>query len=108
MTASIVRPIAVLSIDYPEGPIADAIEAEVQQSLPPVSGLEGARTENERSEAYSRAIDAQRDATAVTWAMFGPRPFALKLMGLFFSMDRMIGRDFEVGLANLKSTTETQ
>lgn len=61
MTASIVRPIAVLSIDYPEGPIADAIEAEVQQSLPPVSGLEGARTENERLEAYARAIDAQRD-----------------------------------------------
>jgi len=61
MTASIVRPIAVLSINYPEGPTADAIEAEVQQSLPPLNGLDGARTENERLEIYARAIDVQRD-----------------------------------------------
>lgn len=61
MTASIVRPIAVLSINYPEGPTADAIEAEVQQSLPPLSGLEDVRTESERLEVYARVIDEQRD-----------------------------------------------
>lgn len=44
--------------------------------------------------------------TRVTWAMFGPQLFIGKLMGLFFSMDKMIGRDFELGLANLKAAAE--
>jgi hypothetical protein len=46
------------------------------------------------------------DATEVTWAMHGPSPFLAKLMGLFFNMDRMLGRDFETGLANLKAVAE--
>jgi hypothetical protein len=29
-----------------------------------------------------------------------------KLMGVFMSMDRMVGRDFEAGLANLKAAAE--
>lgn len=40
-------------------------------------------------------------ATEVTWAMHGPSSFLFKLMGLFMNMDKMVGRDFEVGLANL-------
>ena len=46
------------------------------------------------------------DATDVTWAMHGPSPFMAKLVGLFMNMDAMIGRDFEAGLANLKSRAE--
>lgn len=46
------------------------------------------------------------DAVQVAWAMFGPSPFSSRLMGLFMNMDRMIGRDFEAGLANLKSAAE--
>ena len=46
------------------------------------------------------------DATEVTWAMFGPSPYLAKLMGIFFSMDTMIGRDFEAGLADLKARAE--
>jgi hypothetical protein len=42
----------------------------------------------------------------VTWAMRGPSPFVAKLMGLVFDMDRMIGRDFETGLAKLKTEAE--
>jgi hypothetical protein len=38
--------------------------------------------------------------------MFGPSPFISKLMGLFFDMDSMIGKDFETGLSNLKSVCE--
>lgn len=45
-------------------------------------------------------------ATEVTWAMYGPAPFISKLMSVFMSMDRMVGRDFEAGLANLKSAAE--
>jgi hypothetical protein len=38
--------------------------------------------------------------------MRGPANFMTKLMGLFMSMDKMIGRDFERGLANLKEVVE--
>jgi uncharacterized protein YndB with AHSA1/START domain len=44
--------------------------------------------------------------TKVTWAMFGPSPYISKLMGVFVSMDSMIGKDFERGLTNLKSVAE--
>src|SRR5262249_24813949 len=47
------------------------------------------------------------DATRVTWAMEGPSPFMVKLMGVFIDMDKAIGKDFETGLANLKNLTET-
>ena len=47
------------------------------------------------------------DATTVTWAMFGPSPYMSKLMGIFFNMERMVGGQFEQGLANLKSISET-
>lgn len=49
----------------------------------------------------------QDDATDVTWAIQGPSPYISKLMGIFFSMDRMIGKDFEAGLVNLKTAAET-
>lgn len=51
-------------------------------------------------------LQPQGDATTVTWALHGPSPYITKLMGLFFSMDAMIGRDFEAGLANLKAVAE--
>ena len=46
------------------------------------------------------------DSTDVTWAMYGPTPFISKLVQVFFSMDSMIGKDFEAGLANLKALAE--
>ena len=48
----------------------------------------------------------QGDATNLTWAMHGPTPFMMKVMHVFINMDRMIGKDFEAGLANLKLLTE--
>ena len=51
-------------------------------------------------------MDGNGGATTVTWAMYGPANYVSKLMGVFFNMDRMIGTDFEAGLANLKSITE--
>jgi hypothetical protein len=50
--------------------------------------------------------DRKYVTTNVTWAMRGPMPYMSKLMSIFFNMDRMIGKDFEDGLANLKRTTE--
>ena len=46
------------------------------------------------------------NATTVTWAIHGPSPFFSKVMGLFFNMDQMIGKDFETGLADLKTVAE--
>ena len=48
----------------------------------------------------------QGDATHVTWLMHGPAPFMNKVMQVFMNLDKMIGRDFEIGLANLKRLTE--
>ena len=45
----------------------------------------------------------QGDATNVTWAMHGPAPFMSKVMQVFMNIDNMIGKDFEAGLANLKT-----
>ena len=45
------------------------------------------------------------EATAVTWVMYGPQPYPFKLMSLFVNMDRMIGKEFEAGLANLARVT---
>jgi uncharacterized protein YndB with AHSA1/START domain len=53
-------------------------------------------------------MDAQGGSTNVTWAMHGPAPFVSKLMQVFFSMDNMVGKDFEVGLANLKTLAEKE
>jgi uncharacterized protein YndB with AHSA1/START domain len=48
----------------------------------------------------------QDDATSLNWRMYGPSPFMHKVMQVFINMDRMIGKDFEAGLANLKKFTE--
>lgn len=44
--------------------------------------------------------------TELRWLMFGPAPFVTKLMGVFVSMDSLIGKDFEKGLAQLKAAAE--
>jgi Polyketide cyclase / dehydrase and lipid transport len=44
--------------------------------------------------------------TEVTWIMRGGMPFPSKIMCVFVSMDAMVGKDFEAGLANLKSVVE--
>jgi len=48
----------------------------------------------------------QGDGTVLTWLMYGPAPFMAKIMHVFMNIDNMVGRDFEIGLANLKKLTE--
>lgn len=45
-------------------------------------------------------------ATRLTWAMEGPSNLMFKFIGIFLDMDKMIGADFETGLAKLKSNLE--
>jgi hypothetical protein len=53
------------------------------------------------------SLKSDGEGTRVTWAMQGPVPLVAKIFGLFCDMDGMIGKDFENGLANLKSIVES-
>ena len=60
-------------------------------------------------EAHNMAeyLLVERDGqTEFTWAMYGPNNFLSKVMGLFFNMDKMVGAQFEQGLAALKTVAE--
>jgi uncharacterized protein YndB with AHSA1/START domain len=52
------------------------------------------------------ALEPKGDSTNVTWILHGPMPFISKVISVFCSMDSMIGKDFEAGLANLKAVAE--
>ncbi len=51
-------------------------------------------------------LEPEGDSTSVTWAMRGRAPYIGKVVQVFFSMDSMVGTDFEAGLANLKAVAE--
>jgi uncharacterized protein YndB with AHSA1/START domain len=51
-------------------------------------------------------IAAQGSGSRVTWSMTGRNTLMTKVMGIFKSMDKFLGPDFDRGLARLKSTTE--
>jgi uncharacterized protein YndB with AHSA1/START domain len=51
-------------------------------------------------------LEAEGASTKVTWAMRGSQPYLLKLMGIFVNTDKVLGKHFETGLANLKTATE--
>src|SRR6185369_2771833 len=44
------------------------------------------------------ALHRDGGATRVTWAMRGTQPYMLKLMSIFVSPDRLLGKHFETGL----------
>jgi len=52
------------------------------------------------------ALTPTGDSTTVSWTMTGPNTFVSKLMSVFVSMDKMVGPDFEAGLANLRTVVE--
>jgi uncharacterized protein YndB with AHSA1/START domain len=51
-------------------------------------------------------LEPKGDSTNFTWAIHGPVPYLGKVMSIFVSMDKMIGKDFEAGIANLKAIAE--
>jgi hypothetical protein len=52
-------------------------------------------------------LEPQGSGTKVTWAMYGPNTLMSKVMGLFLSMDKLVGPQFEEGLQSLKRLSET-
>jgi hypothetical protein len=53
------------------------------------------------------SAEAQSDSTEVSWSMSGRALFIAKVMQIFVDMDKMIGKDFEIGLENLKRISES-
>jgi uncharacterized protein YndB with AHSA1/START domain len=51
-------------------------------------------------------LEPRNGGTHVTWAMEGDSPYFAKIVHLFFDMDRMVGGDFEAGLAAMKAAAE--
>ncbi len=60
------------------------------------------------NQAYYTTDAVGDNQTKVTWAMEGKSPFPFNVMMLFMNMDKMVGKDFEDGLANLKVVLEKQ
>jgi uncharacterized protein YndB with AHSA1/START domain len=52
-------------------------------------------------------LDEREGSTHVTWRLVGPKTFTTRLMGIFMSMDKMVGRDFERGLARLSAAAQS-
>jgi hypothetical protein len=46
--------------------------------------------------------------TVVTWSMFGKNNFFFKAFSLFMNSDKMVGKDFEKGLAAIKTVAEAE
>lgn len=46
--------------------------------------------------------------TTITWAMYGKKSYPAKVMGLIFNCEKMLGEQFDEGLAALKAVVETK
>ncbi|WP_189077603.1 SRPBCC family protein [Mangrovihabitans endophyticus] len=51
-------------------------------------------------------IEPSAAGSLVTWTITGPKTFVTKVMGVFRSMDKMLGPDLEKGLTRLKTVSE--
>lgn len=60
----------------------------------------------EASNMAAFTFTPQGAATKVTWSMDGPLTFLPKIMHVVVNMDRMIGGQFDEGLAKLKALAE--
>ena len=52
------------------------------------------------------SLDPEGEATRVTWSLDDKHKLMHKVMSIFLNLDKMIGKDFAVGLAQLKTVME--
>jgi len=60
----------------------------------------------EAHNAVEFTLEPKGEATNVTWAMQGDTPLSREDRPRVPDMDKMVGKDFEAGLANLKTLAE--
>jgi hypothetical protein len=53
-------------------------------------------------------LEPKSNGTQVTWAMQGRQPFMAKVISMVINCDKMVGSNFEEGLAKLKALVEGQ
>lgn len=58
------------------------------------------------SDAFLEFEELSSAQTKVTWGFSGKNNFPMNIIAMFMSMDKMIGKDFEEGLSNIKSILE--
>ncbi|WP_276389877.1 SRPBCC family protein [Eudoraea chungangensis] len=58
------------------------------------------------SDAYLKVKELGSDSTEVSWGFSGKNKFPMSIMMLFMNMDKMVGKEFEEGLASLKAIME--
>lgn len=73
--------------------------SEVRMNLHMLAPMEG-------RNVVEFTLHPKGDSTSVTWAIQGPMPYLSKVFSLFCDMDAMIGKEFENGLAELKTIAE--
>ena len=73
--------------------------SEVRMSLHMLAPMEG-------RNVVEFTLRPREDSTSVTWAIQGPMPYISKVLSLFCDLDAMIGKEFENGLAELKTIVE--
>ncbi|MGH8768559.1 MAG: SRPBCC family protein [Burkholderiales bacterium] len=81
---------------------------EIAESVPPSSiriNLDFVKPFEARN-LVEFTLEPEGDLTNVTWAMQGDTPYFAKIIHVFINMDKMVGTDFEAGLANLKAVSE--
>jgi Polyketide cyclase / dehydrase and lipid transport len=57
---------------------------------------------------FLKAEDAGNNNTTATWSFTMHMPYPFNAMTVFMNMDKMLGKDFEDGLANMKSYVENR
>ena len=61
-----------------------------------------------KANAFMQLEELAANATRVTWAFTGQANFGMKVMHVFMNMDKMLGKDLERGLSNLKRILENK
>ena len=81
---------------------------EILESMPPsrIAIQLDMRKPIEGHNLVEFTLQPEGGTTRVTWTMTGNSVYLSKLIGIFLNMDRMIGKDFEDGLDNLKAVAE--
>lgn len=93
-----------------EGPVVGKGRMEVLETVPHTRlamRLDFEKPMQARNQVVF-SLEPQGAQTRVTWAMSGPMPYLSKLVTTFYSMDKMVGGDFEAGLSYLKAAAEAR
>src|SRR6516165_8539020 len=62
--------------------------------------------EGHNTAEFNLVPERGASVTNISWVMHGPAPLMSRIMQVFMNLDKMIGMDFEAGLANLKRLVE--